>query len=144
MNIRRSIAAAGAAVILGTTGALVLPAVAGAHVASTTLKFTAVINKHISLTSSTFANQETDVNSTGNTIGFDDVYAKITGPNAATANVALDIKGGFLYGVVTTTDGGKTFSGKVTGGTGAFKAATGTITAKAITSTKTAVTVVYS
>jgi hypothetical protein len=58
--------------------------------------------------------------------------------------VALDIKGGFLYGVVTTTDGGKTFSGKLTGGTGAFKGATGTITAKAITSTKTAVTIIYS
>jgi hypothetical protein len=144
MKVRRSIAAAGAAVVLGTTGALVLPAVAGAHVASTTLKFTAVTNKHVSFTSSTFGNQETDVNSTGTTIGFDDVYVKITGANTATANVALDIKGGFLYGVVTTTDGGKTFSGKVTGGTGAFKGATGTITGKAISSTKTAVTIIVS
>jgi hypothetical protein len=144
MKVRRSIVAAGAAVVLGTTGALVLPAVAGAHVASTTLKFTAVTNKHVSFTSSTFGNQETDVNSTGTTIGFDDIYVKITGANTATANVALDIKGGFLYGVVTTTDGGKTFSGKVTGGTGAFKGATGTITAKAISSTKTAVTIIVS
>jgi hypothetical protein len=58
--------------------------------------------------------------------------------------LALDVKGGFLYGVVTTTDGGKTFSGKVTGGTGAFKGATGTITGKAISSTKTAITIIYS
>ena len=58
--------------------------------------------------------------------------------------LALDVKGGFLYSVVTTTDGGKTFSGKVTGGTGAFKGATGTITGKAISSTKTAITIIYS
>ena len=144
MKIRRSIAAAGAAVVLGTTGALVLPAVAGAHVASTTLKFTAVTKASTKFTSSTNGLQETDVNSTGKTIGFDNVYIKITGPSSATANVALDIKGGFLYGVVTTTDMGKTFHGKVTGGTGAFKGATGTITGKAISSTKTAITIVYS
>jgi hypothetical protein len=144
MKVRRSIAAAGAAVVLGTTGALVLPAVAGAHVASTTLKFTAVTNKHVTFTRSTFGMQETDVSSTGKTIGFDDVYVTLTGTNTATANVALDVKGGFLYGVVTTTDGGKTFSGKVTGGTGAFKGATGTITGKAISSTKTAITIIYS
>lgn len=144
MKIRKSIVAAGAAVVLGTTGALVLPAVAGAHVASTTLKFVAVQKAHVNFTRSTFGTQETDVNSTGKTIGFDDVYIKVTGPNTAVANVALDINGGFLYGVVTTTDGGKTFSGKVTGGTGAFKGATGTITGKAISSTKTAVTIVVS
>ena len=34
-------------------------------------------------------------------------------------------------------------SGKVTGGTGPYKAATGRITAKAITSTKAAVTITY-
>jgi hypothetical protein len=144
MKIRRSIAAAGAAVVLGTTGALVLPAVAGAHTAATTLKFTAEANKHVTFTRSTLGMQETDVNSTGKTIGFDDVYIKITGASSATANVALDIKGGFLYGVVTTTNMGKTFTGKVTGGTGAFKGATGTITGKAISSTKTAITIVYS
>jgi hypothetical protein len=143
MKVRRSIAAAGAAVVLGTAGALVLPAVAGAHTASHTLKFTAVTKSRVTFTSTTFGMQETDVNSTGKTIGFDDVYITITG-STATANVAVDVTGGFLYGVVTSTDGGKTFSGKVTGGTGAFKGATGTIAGKAITSTKTAVTIIYS
>ena len=42
MKVRRSIAAAGAAVVLGTTGALPLPAVASASSATHTLKFTAV------------------------------------------------------------------------------------------------------
>lgn len=144
MRVRRSIAAAGAAVILGTMGALALPAVASAHNASTTLKFTAVTKASVNFSSTNFGLQETDVSSTGKTIGFDDVNIKATTPTSSTANVALDIKGGFLYGVVTTTNGGKTFTGKVTGGTGAFKGATGTITGKAITSNKTAVTIVYS
>jgi hypothetical protein len=143
MKVRRSIVAAGAAVVLGTTGALVLPAVASAHNASHTLKFTAVTKSRVTFTSTTFGMQETDVSSTGKTIGFDDVYITITG-STATANVAVDVKGGFLYGVVTSTNGGKTFSGKVTGGTGAFKGATGTIAGKAISSTKTAVTIIYS
>ena len=144
MRIRRSITAAAAAAVISGTGALVLPAVASAHSASTTLKFTAVTNKQVSFTSTTFGTQETAVNSTGKTIGFDDLYITVTGPSSATANLALDIKGGFLYGVVTSTNMGKTFAGKVTGGTGAFKGATGTITGKAISSTKHAVTIVIS
>jgi hypothetical protein len=144
MEVRRSIVAAAAAVVLGTTGAWVLPAVASAHNASTTLKFTAVTNKSHTFTRTTFAVQETDVSSTGKTIGFDDGYVTLTGRTTATVNAAIDIKGGFLYVRFATTNGGKTFSGKVTGGTGTFMGATGTITGKAITSTKTAVTIVYS
>lgn len=144
MKIRKSIAAAGAAAILSGTGAFLAPAVASAHSASTTLKFTAETVKAHPFTKTTAGLQQTDVNSTGKTIGFDDVYYAITGPGSATANVAFDTTGGFLYGVVTTTNKGMTFSGTVIGGTGAFKGATGTITIKAITSTKAAVTIAYS
>ena len=143
MKIRTSIAAAGAAAVLGTSVALVLPAVASAHNASHTLKFTAVTNKSITFTRTTFGNQETDV-STGKTIGFDDVYFTVTGAKKGTATVAFDLKGGFLYGTAITTNKGKTFAGKVTGGTGAFKGATGTIAGKALTGTKTAITIIYS
>jgi hypothetical protein len=122
----------------------VLPAVASAHNASHTLKFTPVTVKGTRFTSTTFGNQETDVNSTGKTIGFDDVYFTLTGPSSAAANVAVDTTDGFLYAVATSTNGGKTFTGTVTGGTGAFKGATGTVTAQHISSTKTAVTIVYS
>ncbi len=65
----RSVIAVGAAVIVGTTGALVLPAVASAHNASTTLKFTAVTKARVTFTKTTFGLQETDVNSKGKTIG---------------------------------------------------------------------------
>jgi hypothetical protein len=144
MKVRRSIAAAGAAVIFGTTGALALPAVASAHNAAHTLKFTAVTNKSVTFTSKAGGSQETDVNGAGKTIGFDVVYFTITGKNSATVNVTFDIKGGLLYGTVTSSNRGKTFKGKVTGGTGAFKGATGTITAKTLSGHKTAITIVYS
>ncbi len=118
---------------------------ASANSATHTLKLTAVTKNSVGFTSTTNGLQETDVSvGTGKTIGFDDVYITFTGNNSATANVAFDIKGGFLYGTVITTNAGKTFSGKVTGGTGAFKGATGTITAWALTSNKTAVTITYS
>jgi hypothetical protein len=144
MKVRRSIAAAGAAAVLGTTGALALPAVASAHNAAHTLKLTAETNKRITFGKTTFGLQETDVSSTGKTIGFDVVYIAFTGKTSAAANATFDLKGGFLYGAVVTTDGGKTFKGKVTGGTGAFKGATGTITGKSGAGNKTAITIVYS
>lgn len=144
MKIRKSIIAAGAAIVLGGTGALALPAVASAHSATHTLKFTAVTVNSIQFTKTSNGLQETDVNSKGKTIGFDDVNITLTGKTSATGDVAIDISGGFLYSTVTTTNAGKTFTGKVTGGTGAFTGATGKVTGKAITSSKTAVTITYS
>ena len=143
MMVNRSIAAAGAAVVLGTTAALVLPAVASAHSNMHTLKFTVVTNNFVPLTKTTYAAQETDVNSTGKIIGFNEGTITFTG-NTGTAAVAFVRADGFLYGTFTTTNGGKTLTGTVTGGTGAFNEATGTITGKAITSSKTAVTITYS
>lgn len=145
MTIRTTIAAVGAAAaLIGGTGAALLPAAASAQDASHTLKLTAVTSKSVTFTRTTGGNQATDVSSAGKTIGFNIVYFTITGKSSGTANVAFDLNGGLLYGTVTTTNRGKTFSGKVTGGTGAFSGATGTITAKAITSKKTAVTIIYS
>jgi hypothetical protein len=142
MKIRRSIAAAGAAVVLGTTGALVLPAAASAHSASTTLKFTATTVKTVQFSKTNIALQETDTIGT-KVIGFDDVNLVFTSPSKGTATVALDIKGGFLYGALATTNG-STFTGKVTGGTGPYKGATGTIHVQAGTGNKATITIVYS
>ncbi len=142
MKVRRSIAAAGAAVVLGGAGALALPAVASAHSAEHTLKFISVTVTALPFTQTAAGFQDTDVNSAGTTIGFDDLYVTMTGRNAGAGNVVLDVKGGLLYGTIATANG-VTFTGKVTGGTGAFTRASGTITAKEITSTKTAVTITY-
>jgi hypothetical protein len=145
MKIRRSIVAAGAAVVLGGTGALVLPAVASASSATHTLTFISVQKTSVMFTKATGANQDTDVNAAGKTVGFDMIYFAATSATSAAVNITGDFSGGFLYGTGTLNFKTSAFSnGKVTGGTGAFKGATGTIKAKAISKTKTAVTITYS
>ena len=145
MKLRTSLAAAGAAVVLATTGALVLPAVASARSGTTTLKFTSVQKGAVSFTRATGAIQNTDVNTAGKTIGFDMLYFAATSPSSLAVNVTVDTKGGFLYGTFTfNPKTGVVTNGKVTGGTGAFAKATGTIKVKTISSTKHAVTITYS
>ena len=144
MKIRTSLAAAGAAVVLGTTGALVLPAVASAHSGTHTLKFISVQQKSVNFSKSSGANQDTDVNAAGKTIGFDMIYFTAVSATTANVNVTVDTTGGFLYGTGTLNFKTGAFSnGKVTGGTGSFAGATGTIKAKDISSIKTAVTITY-
>jgi hypothetical protein len=145
MKVRTSIIAAGAAMVLGTTGALVLPAVASAHSSTTTLKFTAVQKATHSFSTAAQGIQDTDVNTAGKTVGFDMLYVTATSSTSGTANVTVDTNGGFLYGTfnINFTTGVVT-NGKVTGGTGAFKGATGTIKVTTISNTKHAVTITYS
>ncbi len=69
MKVRTSIIAVGAAVVLGTTGALVLPAVASAHSASTTLKFISVQKASVNFGKTAFGQQDTDVNAAGRQSG---------------------------------------------------------------------------
>jgi hypothetical protein len=145
MKIRATIAAAAVAFALGTTGALVLPAVASAHSAVHTLKFVSVLKKLVIYTKTTVAEQDTDVTRTGKIIGFDELYATQTGKTTGTATVAFAESGGLLYGALTLTHNGARAHGTVTGGTGAFKGATGAITVKAANSsgTHSAVTITY-
>jgi hypothetical protein len=146
MKIRSSITVAGAAVVLGGTAALLVPAAASAHDTTHRLKFIAEAVDSVAFTKTTEGVQDTDVNSAGTTIGFDNLYLKFTSATSASGRATLDIKGGFLYATIATANGGKTFHGKVTGGTGAFTGATGTVIARAINATgsKAAVTIIYS
>ncbi len=145
MKIRTTIVAAAAAVALSTTGALVLPAVASAHSATHTLKFVSVLKKLVVYTKRTVAEQDTDVTRTGKIIGFDELYATQTGKTTGTADIAYAENGGLLYGALTLTHNGARAHGTVTGGTGAFKGASGTITVKPANSsgTHSAVTITY-
>jgi hypothetical protein len=51
---------------------------------------------------------------------------------------------GMIYFQFPFSTTSKTFTGKVTGGTGAYSGATGTISGKSISSTKEAITIVIS
>ena len=142
MKIRTSIAAAGAAAVLAGAGAVMLPAVASAHSTTHTLKFTAVQLGSTQFSQTSGGSAEKDVNGAGKPIGFDaiNITANPTTHQPTAGSVALSTNGGFLYG---TLKFGKAITGTVTGGTGTFKGATGTIAVKSLSSTRNAVTITY-
>jgi len=143
MKLRASIAAAGAAVIVGS-GAFALPALASSHTTTHTLKFISVTKKMINFSKTSVGVQDTDVSKAGKIIGFDEIYGAATSATTSASNVTVVIKGGMLYGTFTyNAKTGAITNGKVTGGTGVFKGATGTFAVKAISNNKTAVTVTY-
>jgi hypothetical protein len=140
-----SIAVLGAAAVIGA-GAFLLPAVASPHATTHTLKFTAVTEKSANFSRNSGAQQEMDVNGKGKIIGFDNVYFQFNPKtNRAFGGVTLDTKGGFLYGTLDLNTNGPVIHGRVTGGTGKFKDASGTIVGRQLnkSGTRTAVTVRY-
>jgi hypothetical protein len=144
MKIRKSMVAAAAAVALGGAGAVVIPTVASAQSASHTLTFVSVTKKSIMFTKTSGGAQDTDVNAKGKTVGFDMLYFTATSSTTGSGDATVDTTGGFLYATFTVNlKTGAVSNGKVTGGTGAFTGATGTLMAKAISKTKTAVTITY-
>jgi hypothetical protein len=143
MNLRTSIAAVGAAALVGG-GAFALPAFASSHATTHTLSFISVTKKMISLTKTSVAIQDTDVNKAGKTVGFDEIYGTATSATTSAADVAVATKGGLLYGTFDLNlNTGVISHGKITGGAGAFKGATGTFTATTINSSKDAVKITY-
>jgi hypothetical protein len=128
--------AATGAVALASAGALIVPAVASGSATTHTAKFTAVLQKQAQFSKRSFG--ETDKNlSHGKIVGFD----VINGPHGW---VAVSTRGGMMFGTLRFTNGPVT-RGRITGGTGRFSGATGTIYAKSLNSsgTRTAVVVTY-
>ena len=145
MKIRTSIAAAGAAVVLAGAGAVLLPAVASAHSTTHTLKFTAVSLNSAKFSKTAAGEIHKDVNSAGKIIGFDEIYFQVDpATHKPSGGVTLDTNGGFLYGTLKFSNN-PVQTGTVTGGTGSFKGATGTITAKDLnkSGTRAAITITY-
>ena len=122
-----------------------LPAVASTRAATHTLQFISVAKASVNFSSSTGAQQDTDVNNAGKVVGYDMLYFTLVSAAAAELNITVDTKGGMLYGTAMVNSAGVVSKGKVTGGTGAFKGATGTFTAKNLNKagTRTAVKVTY-
>lgn len=139
MNVRRLL-------LTGTVGAAALGlvpaglAVASSHSASTTIKFIASATGQT--TSKTgFAETGKDT-SGGKLVGY---YTLSCQARSATAfrcgGAGSSVKGMIFFRFPLSTKS-TTFSGTVTGGTGAYRGATGTIKGKAISSTKEAITIV--
>jgi hypothetical protein len=79
----------------------------------------------------------------GKYIGNDVVRFTFTKKNSAKATVAAAFKGGLIYASFNSTQNGTISAGKVTGGTGQFKNATGTITGHSTKSGDEKVTITY-
>ena len=144
LRTRIAIAAMATAAAIGTTGAFLLPA-ASARAVTHTLTFTSVQQATAKLSPTIQIAADKDVTTAGKVIGYDVLrFSFNPKTNTTSIGVAVDLNGGFLYGLMTESSGPVTH-GTVTGGTGTFKGATGTIAAKALnqTGTRIAVTIMY-
>lgn len=142
LRTRSAIAAMVTAAAVGSTGAILLPA-ASARTATHSLAFTSVSRATVQFSKTARATEGKDVSEAGKVIGYD-VSRLSYDPKTGTVSVgiAIDLKGGFLYGVLRASDP-VVAHGIVTGGTGAFAGARGTITARDKKDSKTAITIKY-
>jgi hypothetical protein len=147
MKHRIAIAAIAAAAALGGAGASLVPAASASPSAPKThvLTFTSVQEAQLNFSKTVFTQQDRDVNKAGKILGYDLLYL-VFNPKTETAklNITVDQNGGFLYGVASA-GANPVIHGTVTGGTGIFKGAAGTILAKNLNKagTRTAVTITY-
>jgi hypothetical protein len=144
VKLRTSIAVTAAAALIGT-GAFILPAAASSRATTHTLKFTSVTTGQSMFSGTSGAVQDTELNAKGKFVGYDTLFFAYHSGLTAPLNLSIAVAGGFIYGTGQVSIINMAFSdGKVTGGTGAFVHATGTITEKNLSKTKTAVTITYS
>ena len=146
MKHRITVAAIAAATALAGTAALVVPASASTSAPKThTLSFTSVQQAVHNYTATVSSQQDKDVNRAGKVVGYDLLFI-VFNPKTETAklNFTAVTGDGFVYGVASAS-AGPVIHGTVTGGTGAFRGATGTIVATNLNpaGTKTAVTITY-
>ena len=146
MKLRLLVVLAGTTAAVGV-GAFLLPAAghSGSPATTHTIRFTAVTEKQATLGKSTFVQSQVDHNKAGTVIGVDVINVAFSSTMSLShGRVALSAKGGMLYGMLTFPTA-TTTTGKVTGGTGRFKGATGTIVGKNLNAsgTRTKVTVTY-
>ena len=137
------VAAASAVLTLASVSPSFASSAAKPATVAHTLKFISVEKGSVNLSKTMAAQQDTDVNSKGKVIGYDELYFA-SGKTSAAGWATLDVDGGFIYATFTVNfKTGAITNGKVTGGARAFKGATGKLTAKDLSNTRTAVTITY-
>jgi hypothetical protein len=147
MKHRNAIAAIATATALAGTCAIVVPAASASTSAPKThvLTFISVQEAMHNYSQTVGSQQDRDVNKAGKVIGYDLLYT-VFNPKTETAKLSFTavISGGFVYGVANASASPVTH-GTVTGGTGAFKGAAGTILAKNLNKagTRTSITITY-
>ena len=136
-----AVAAAGALVIGGVGGAAVgLPASGSAQVH--TMRFTAFQTANHNIGKNRFVSTDVERHK-GQVVGYDAVSGSFNSHTGIfSVNGALAHRGGLLYVTATETEAG-VLTGKITGGTGAYKGAKGTVTGQAITNKKIRIVAKY-
>lgn len=126
MNIARKLAVTAAAAAIATGGALAAVEAAAATATTHTMKFTAVTLKS-SQAGNSFVQAEKDVQN-GKIAGYDTVSCAFnTKTHKAACDAAVARANGLIYVHVVIGQTGRG-TGTVTGGTRAYKGATGTVT----------------
>jgi hypothetical protein len=147
MKHRNTIAAIATTAALAGTCAVVVPAASASTSApkTHTLTFISVQEAVHNYSQTISSQQDKDVNKADRVVGYDLLYL-VFSPKTETAklNFTAVTGGGFVYGVARASSS-PVIHGTVTGGTGAFKGAAGTILAKNLNNagTKTSVTITY-
>ena len=150
MKHRITVAAIATATALGGACAFLVPmasaATASAGAAKThTVSFISVQETQHNYSPTVTAEQDRDVSKAGKVVGYDLLYF-VFNPKTESAkiNFTAVLNGGFVYGVANASANPVTH-GTVTGGTGIFKGAAGTILAKNLNQagTRTAITITY-
>ena len=146
MKHRIAVTAIATAAALGGACAFVMPAAsASTAVKSHTVTFTSVQEAVHNYSQTVSSQQDKDVNGSGKVIGYDMLYS-VFNPKSETAKLTFTaaLNGGFVYGVANASSN-PVSHGTITGGTGAFKGAEGTLLAKNLNTagTRTAVTITY-
>jgi len=148
LRTRLSLTALATATALGTTTAALLPSASARPLTPSptyTVSFTTVEESQVAFSRTLSIAQDKDVDHAGKVIGYDVVRVTLT-PRTDTVSigVTIDLEGGFLHGWLT--EGSSPVShGTVSGGSGSYRGATGTITVKALDKNddRSAVTITY-
>jgi hypothetical protein len=119
-----ALAALGSAGAIGIA-AVAMPALASSGSTTHTLKFIAVDQKQTQPSKRTFV-EDDQAERGGKVIGFGILDGRITSSTGGVGVVAFGMKGGLVYAKVTINNT-PTTTGTITGGTGSFKGARGTI-----------------
>jgi hypothetical protein len=109
-----------------------------------TLTLTAVATKTIGYGQAYITEASSDYNTKGRLVGFDALhFTENKSKRLVTVDGSFDLEDGIIYTTFTTSTSSVNAAGEVTGGTGAYVHAAGTITALTKSSSKTVVTIVY-
>ena len=139
---RAGIGLAGTALIIGAGGAATLPASGSDKTTTHTLRLNSITKGGHQVGPRSFAGIDVDKRH-GKILGYDTVSGKFNiKTHIAVLDVAAALRGGLLYIHGRSNEAGD-FAGKVTGGTGRFHGATGTVTGTQVNNNTTKIVVHY-